>query len=60
MEYDAVTSIRAACFLTILALCQQLDKHQFTLNVTAFIQINHLDYIDQFIQMLGNLFNDFI
>src|SRR5690606_4016813 len=47
-------------FLAFLADGSDLDQHELAFNMRPFRQINHLDDIDQTIQVLGDLLDDFI
>ena len=46
-------------FIAILAGGTYLDEHQLTLDVRGFGQIDNLDDIDQLVELLGDLLDDF-
>src|SRR3546814_160590 len=47
-------------FFALLAHGAHLDKHELALDVRPFGQIHHLNDIDQAVQVLGDLLDDFV
>src|SRR5690606_39129306 len=47
-------------FFALLADRPHLDEHELTLDVRPFGEVDHLDHVDQAIQVLGDLLDDVI
>src|SRR5690554_260186 len=59
---DAATKDVGHAFhlVAFLAHRPDLDQHQLALDMRTFGKVDHLDHIDQAIQVLGDLFDDFV
>ena len=61
VKNSAAENVNHALHLIAIFACRShLHQHQFTLDVIAVGQVNHLHHFDQFVQLLGDLLNHVI